>query len=66
MKLVPYKEFRTGLTFGQVRAMLWSPSDDPRTWRHKRRRTVLGLWHQLKLEMYSRYEDERQRRGKAA
>jgi hypothetical protein len=56
-KLVPYEEFRTGLTFGQVREMLWSPSSDPKTWRYKRRRTVLGLWHQIKVELYARYLD---------
>ena len=53
--VIPYEEFRTGLTFATVRAMLWSPSDDPSTWRHKRRGTVLGMWRQMKAEMYERY-----------
>lgn len=56
-----YSEFRTGLTFGEVRRMLWSSSPDPKTWRYKRRGTVLGLWHQLKREMWAehqRREDE--------
>lgn len=37
--------------------MLWSPSDNPKDWRYKRRRTVLGFWHQLKKEMYEQYLD---------
>jgi hypothetical protein len=56
--LVPYDDFRTGLTFREVRRMLWSPSTDSSTWRHKRRGTVLGLWRQIKREMYERYANE--------
>lgn len=56
--LIPYDEFRTGLTFVEVRQMLWSPSDDPSTWRYKRRGTVLGKWHQIKRELYERYLGE--------
>lgn len=50
-----YEAFRTGLTFGQVRQMLWVQSSDPKDWRHKRRNTVLGLWRQIKLEMWREY-----------
>ena len=56
--MIPYDKFRTGLDFATVRAMLWTPSDDPREWRQKRRKAVLGLWRQLKLEMYERYTAE--------
>jgi len=52
-----YEQFRTGLTFAEVRAMLWSHDPDPRTWRYKRRRTVLGFWRQLKLQMWEQYKD---------
>jgi hypothetical protein len=52
---VPYEAFRTGLTFREVRAMLWSPSDDPRQWRQKRRSSVLGKWREIKLELYDQY-----------
>jgi hypothetical protein len=48
-----YEEFRTGLTFRTVRQLLWSSSDDPTTWRYRRRRTVLGFWHQLKQQLYA-------------
>jgi len=32
--------------------MMKDNSDDPKDWRYKRRRTVLGFWHQLKRDMY--------------
>lgn len=51
----PYDDFRTGLTFADVRQMLWSYDPDPSTWRHKRRHTVLGLWRQIKREMYDEF-----------
>lgn len=59
-----YDRFRTGLRYRDVYRMLWSPSQDSRDWRYKRRGTVLGLWRQLKLEMWAelhRREDERER-----
>jgi hypothetical protein len=53
--MVSYEDFRTGLTFREVRAMLWVSSSDPRDWRYKRRRTVLGHWRALKQQMYAVY-----------
>jgi hypothetical protein len=53
--LVEYDDFRTGLTFGEVRRMLWSSNPDPTTWKYKRRHTVLGVWRSLKLAMYDEY-----------
>jgi hypothetical protein len=47
-----YDKFRTGLTYDDVLSMLWSEEPDPKKWRYRRRGTVLGLWHQLKKEMY--------------
>ena len=35
--------------------MLWVNSIDPNDWPNVTRHTVLGLWHQLKLEMYREY-----------
>lgn len=52
-----YESFRTGLSYRDVYAMLWSGSDDPRDWRYKGRHTVLGLWHQLKLQLWEQYLD---------
>jgi hypothetical protein len=37
--------------------MLWVNNDDRSTWRYKRRRTVLGFWHQLKLQLWAQYLD---------
>jgi len=54
---VDYDDFRTGLDFRTVRQMLRVGSDDPRDWRYKRRHTVLGLWHQLKQQLYAEYLD---------
>ena len=53
-----YEKFRTGLTYREVCSMLWSGSDDPKTWRYRRRHTVLGLWHQLKKGMWSQHVEE--------
>ncbi len=47
-----YDDMLTGLTYGEVFEMLWEPSHDPSRWRYKRRHTVLGKWHQIKLELW--------------
>ena len=52
-----YDRFRTGLTYADVKRMLWDESQDRADWRYKRRGTVLGHWHQLKKEMYDRAVD---------
>lgn len=44
-----YTALRTGMTFGEVRAMMWR-ADPP--WRHRRRHSVLGYWRELKLSMW--------------
>lgn len=54
-----YRAFRTGLTFRDVRAMMWTPEDDPSSWRSKRRRSVLGFWRELKLQMWEQIKQER-------
>lgn len=50
---VVYDDFRTGQTFASVRRLM---RDDPHPvhggWRSKRRRGVLGYWHQLKQRMF--------------
>jgi hypothetical protein len=62
-----YDKFVTGLTYDDVKQMLWSHDSDPKTWRYRRRGTVLGLWHQLKLEMWEQMQAmKRQRRARAA
>jgi len=53
-----YGDFRTGLDFVTVQMMLWSGSDDRSTWRHKSRGVVLGLWMQLKQDMWRHHMRE--------
>ena len=49
--MLPYKKFRTGLTYREVYHMIYQ-----RRW--KRRHGVLGFWHELKLRMYDEYLNE--------
>lgn len=61
MKWMAYDRFNTGLTYRDVAAMLWSPSDDPLTWRRRSRGPVLGLWWRTKQDLWrekERREDE--------
>lgn len=50
-----YDAFRTGLTFGEVRQLMWSPSRDPNDWVYRRRNGVLGKWREIKLEMWDEH-----------
>lgn len=50
-----YSQLRTGFTYEEVYQMLWVSSEDPRDWKYKRRHTVLGKWHQIKLEMWDEH-----------
>lgn len=47
-----YRDLRTGLTYPEVRMLLWVGDPDYKTWKYKRRHTVLGLWGQLKLVLW--------------
>lgn len=49
-----YDALRTGLTFAEVRRLLQDqPDRDGRwAWRQKRRSSVLGYWHELKLQLW--------------
>ncbi|MGH8011558.1 MAG: hypothetical protein ACREQ4_03525 [Candidatus Binataceae bacterium] len=46
--VIPYAEFRTGLTYYEVYHMIWGR-------KHKRRHGVLGKWREVKLAMYAQY-----------
>jgi len=50
-----YQAMRTGLTYRDVFGMFWVGGKDPSTWKQKRRNTILGRWHQLKLEMWDHH-----------
>lgn len=49
-----YDEFRLGLTFADVRRMLWDQPDPnrPGWFRQKRRSAVLGFMRELKIGMW--------------
>ena len=49
-----YDKFRTGLSYRDVWEMMRDDSEYTKHWRYKRRRTVLGAWHELKLQLYHR------------
>ena len=49
-----YDAFRLGMTFAEVRRMLWDQEDRnrPGWWRQKRRSSVLGYARELKLHAW--------------
>lgn len=51
---VTYADFRTNLTFAEVRRMMWNYSEDPKEgrWRRRSRRYILGFWNELKRSMW--------------
>lgn len=53
-----YGQFKTGLTYRDVWDWLRTEGDDSSTWRYKRRNTVLGKWHQHKLELWELHKRE--------
>lgn len=65
-----YDAFRTGLSFRDVKRMLYVHSADSSTWRYRRRGTVLGFHHALKLQLWAQAQEERReipvRRRRAA
>lgn len=55
-----YKDFRTGLTFRDVREMLYIEQRmkyERGEYMFVTRATVLGRWRQLKLEMFEHFEN---------
>jgi hypothetical protein len=52
-----YDAFRTGLTYRDVWEMMRNDDDDSSTWRYKSRGVVLGMWHELKLQLYEQAID---------
>lgn len=52
---IHYSQFRTGLTFGEVRQQFWRNDPDYKTWHPKRRSTVLGRWRQIKQALWGEH-----------
>jgi predicted dehydrogenase len=51
---VTYEAFRLGMTFAEVRRMMWNHVDPnrPGWWRQKRRHCVLGFMRELKIHSF--------------
>ncbi len=62
-KLTPeereYKAFRTGYTYHEVSDMLWHREEWHPAHHTRRRHSVLGLWKQIKREMWDYYQHMR-------
>lgn len=53
-----YDDFRTNEDFASVRQSMFSHDPDPKTWRYRTRRMVLGAWHELKLRLFELHRQE--------
>ncbi len=56
---ISYEDFRTGLTFADVRELLKYEQDqayENGTYMFVSRSTVLGRWYQIKQQMYEQYK----------
>jgi hypothetical protein len=53
-----YDSFRTGLTYQDIWEMMRSESDDPADWKYKSRGVILGMWHELKMQLYLQWRDD--------
>lgn len=47
-----FDAFRTGLTFADVKQLMYVGEADPTLWRNKSRRAVLGHWHEIKRDLW--------------
>lgn len=55
---ITYKEFKTGFSFQDIKDMFWVNSDDCKEWKHKRRNTILGRWHEIKLGLWKGHVEQ--------
>ena len=55
---ITYKNLKTGFSYQEVHDLMLDEREDPATWKYKRRNTVLGLWFQIKQEMWKRHKTE--------
>jgi len=53
-----YDNFRTGMTFADVKEEMYVASENSEDWVYKRRRCVLRRWHKIKLAMWEYHKDE--------
>jgi hypothetical protein len=50
-----YTDFSTGYTYQDIYDMFWSTDSDPASWSYKRRNTILGQWHELKISLWGEH-----------
>lgn len=50
-----YRDLRTNLSYDDILGHLYSPDPDPDTWRYRRRGTVLGVWFQIKQDLWEQH-----------
>ena len=43
------------MSYREVFSQFWKDSEDRGCWRNKRRSTVLGRWHAIKLDLWSQH-----------
>ena len=53
-----YERFTTGYAYSEVRMLLWVGTEDQTEWKYKRRHTVLGMWHSIKVLMWDEHIEE--------
>lgn len=58
-----FKPFAGGGGFAETRESLFVANDDPATWKHKRRSTILGIMHEVKLEAWNEWTNKCPRWG---
>lgn len=58
--MIPYEKFVTGYTYREISDMVYHQTPWHKAHHTRRGHAVLGLWREIKLEMYRRYENEMQ------
>lgn len=58
-----YDDFRTGMTFADVKAEMYVASDNPEDWVYKRRGCVLRRWRKIKRAMFDYHVEECKQHG---
>lgn len=63
---IEYRDFKTGMTFNEIRQML--KAEAKRKYQKGQymfitRHTVLGRWHQLKKELWKNFQDALDKEG---
>lgn len=55
---IKYRDFRVNLSFSDAASRLYSHDPDAKTWRYKRRNTVLGVMHAEKQLFWKKHKND--------